>query len=113
MCRQNDESQTNLPNYFETLACTSGGQESFKNPRAVTSLKLFNGFRVLTEKSHNPEELKTHIETLAFKPLSEALQCPRVVIVPGLLVPVGNDQSWCFSLRGIWGMISLSLVLTP
>ncbi|CAK9041035.1 unnamed protein product [Durusdinium trenchii] len=53
-------------------------KESFKNPRAVTSLKLFNGFRVLTEKSHNPEELKTHIETLAFKHLGNDITQPRV-----------------------------------
>ncbi|CAK9111484.1 Retrovirus-related Pol polyprotein from transposon TNT 1-94 [Durusdinium trenchii] len=53
-------------------------RESFKNPRAVTSLKLFNGFRVLTEKSHNPEELKTHIETLAFKHLGNDITQPRV-----------------------------------
>ena len=51
-------------------------QDSFITPRAVLSLALFNGFRVLGHKSENPEELRLFVETLAFKSL-------------GLLGPVG------------------------
>ena len=42
-------------------------QDSFITPRAVLSLALFNGFRVLAHKSENPEDLRLFVETMAFK----------------------------------------------
>ena len=38
-----------------------------KGPRAMLSMRLFNGFRMLAEKTSEPEELKILVETLAFK----------------------------------------------
>ena len=45
----------------------SGGEDKFMTPRAVLSLALFNGFRVLGTKSADPEDLKLVVETMAFK----------------------------------------------
>ena len=42
-------------------------QESFTSPRAMMSLRLFNGFRLLATKSSDAEDLKTYVETLAFR----------------------------------------------
>ena len=42
-------------------------QDKFITPRAVLSLALFNGFRVLGHKSADPEELRLFVETMAFK----------------------------------------------
>ena len=42
-------------------------QESFTSPRAMMSLRLFNGFRLLATKSSDAEDLKIYVETLAFR----------------------------------------------
>jgi len=44
-------------------------KSSFATPQAVVSLRLFNGFRLLSEKCESPEELQSHVESLAFKHL--------------------------------------------
>ena len=56
-------------------------KESFTSPRAMLSLRLFNGFRVLAEKTSEPEELKTFVETLAFRHLGNEVTSPRVETV--------------------------------
>ena len=35
----------------------------------MLSLRLFNGFRILSEKCEDPEDLKNYVESLAFKHL--------------------------------------------
>eukprot|EP00438_Fugacium_kawagutii_P032802 Skav211939 [mRNA] locus=scaffold1086:614185:618354:- [translate_table: standard] len=49
-------------------------KDSFVTPRAVLSLALFNGFRVLGHKSENPEELRLFVETMAFKHLGQDIR---------------------------------------
>eukprot|EP00435_Cladocopium_sp_Y103_P060572 s983_g22.t1 len=44
-------------------------KSSFTTPQAVVSMRMFNGFRLLCEKCESPEELQTHVESLAFKHL--------------------------------------------
>eukprot|EP00438_Fugacium_kawagutii_P018866 Skav221112 [mRNA] locus=scaffold233:81502:84844:+ [translate_table: standard] len=56
-------------------------QESFITPRAVLSLALFNGFRVLAHKSEDPEELRLFVETMAFKHLGQDITYQRVSAV--------------------------------
>ncbi|CAK9021335.1 Retrovirus-related Pol polyprotein from transposon TNT 1-94 [Durusdinium trenchii] len=54
-------------------------KESFKGrPRAIISLNLFNGFRLLCDKARDPEELKTQVETLGFKHLGHEITQQRV-----------------------------------
>eukprot|EP00438_Fugacium_kawagutii_P033793 Skav218848 [mRNA] locus=scaffold2397:54135:62539:+ [translate_table: standard] len=53
-------------------------KESFITPRAVLSLALFNGFRVLGHKSEDPEELRLFVETMAFKHLGLDITLQRV-----------------------------------
>lgn len=54
-------------------------QEAFKGrPRAIVSLNLFNGFRLLCEKSPDPNDLKLQVETLAFKHLGNEITQQRV-----------------------------------
>lgn len=43
-------------------------QDKFITPRAVLSLALFNGFRVLGTKNVDPEDLRLSVEGMAFKP---------------------------------------------
>eukprot|EP00434_Breviolum_minutum_P043811 symbB.v1.2.039072.t1/scaffold6299.1/size19219/1 len=44
-------------------------QSSFTTPKAVLSLRLLNGFRILSEKCEDAEDLKNYVESLAFKHL--------------------------------------------
>ncbi|CAL1164878.1 unnamed protein product, partial [Cladocopium goreaui] len=61
-------------------------KDSFITPRAVLSLALFNGFRVLGHKSQDPEELRLFVETLAFKHLGLDVQLQRVTsVIDGFL----------------------------
>ncbi|CAK9064257.1 unnamed protein product [Durusdinium trenchii] len=54
-------------------------QEAFKGrPRAIISLNLFNGFRLLCEKAVDPQDLKIQVETLAFKHLGNEITQQRV-----------------------------------
>ena len=46
-------------------------QDKFITPRAVLSLALFNGFRVLGTKNVDPEDLRLSVEGMAFKPESQ------------------------------------------
>ncbi len=46
-------------------------QDKFITPRAVLSLALFNGFRVLGTKNVDPEDLRLSVEGFAFKPGSQ------------------------------------------
>ena len=66
-----DDSETNRQPFYHQCDATCllhlPGQESFMTPRAVLSLALFNGFRVLGHKSEDPEELRLFVETMAFK----------------------------------------------
>eukprot|EP00913_Durusdinium_trenchii_P006546 g6149.t1 len=60
-------------------ALTSRLSEAFKGrPRAIVSLNLFNGFRLLCEKSPDPNDLKLQVETLAFKHLGNEITQQRV-----------------------------------
>jgi len=56
-------------------------KDSFITPRAVLSLALFNGFRVLGHKSQDPEELRLFVETMAFKHLGLDVTLQRVTSV--------------------------------
>ncbi|CAK9064043.1 unnamed protein product [Durusdinium trenchii] len=54
-------------------------KEAFKGrPRAIISLNLFNGFRLLCDKASNPQDLKVQVETLAFKHLGNEITQQRV-----------------------------------
>ncbi|CAK9015064.1 unnamed protein product [Durusdinium trenchii] len=54
-------------------------KEAFQGrPRAIISLNLFNGFRLLCDKSPVPEDLRVHVETLAFKHLGCEINQQRV-----------------------------------
>ena len=48
-------------------------QESFTSPRAMMSLRLFNGFRLLATKCSDAEDLKIYVETLGFRSDSAGL----------------------------------------
>eukprot|EP00438_Fugacium_kawagutii_P018862 Skav221108 [mRNA] locus=scaffold233:48017:51407:+ [translate_table: standard] len=78
--------------------------ESFITPRAVLSLALFNGFRVLGHKSEDPEELRLFVETMAFKHLGLDITHQRVTGVTEAFLelmqqnvremPPGSLQAW-------------------
>eukprot|EP00435_Cladocopium_sp_Y103_P004607 s1037_g1.t1 len=79
-------------------------KESFITPRAVLSLALFNGFRVLGHKSEEPEELRLFVETMAFKHLGQDVTLARVTnVIDGFLelmqqnvreMPPGSLLAW-------------------
>lgn len=56
-------------------------KESFTSPRAMMSLRLFNGFRLLATKSSDAEDLKIYVETLAFRHMGNDVTSPRVEAV--------------------------------
>ncbi|CAL1136964.1 unnamed protein product [Cladocopium goreaui] len=79
-------------------------KESFMTPRAVLSLALFNGFRVLGHKSQDPEELRLFVETMAFKHLGLDITLDRVTRVMDAFMelmqqnvkelPAGSNLAW-------------------
>eukprot|EP00438_Fugacium_kawagutii_P006054 Skav218237 [mRNA] locus=scaffold4566:182185:185298:+ [translate_table: standard] len=79
-------------------------KESFITPRAVLSLALFNGFRVLSHKSEDPEELRLFVETMAFKHLGLDITLQRVTGVIDVFtevmkqnireMPPGSELAW-------------------
>jgi len=53
-------------------------KDKFITPRAVLSLALFNGFRVLGTKNVDPEDLRLSVEGMAFKHLGLDMTLQRV-----------------------------------
>ena len=75
---------------------------SFKTPRALMSLRLFNGFRVMCEKCEDSEALESFVETLAFKHLGIEVTEPRIEAVCDYVVDLveqhvelpGSSAAW-------------------
>jgi len=79
-------------------------QSSFTTPKAVLSLRLFNGFRILSEKCEDPEDLKNYVESLAFKHLgievtqqrAEQASCSILELIEQNVeeLPPGGISAW-------------------
>ena len=69
-------------------------QDKFITPRAVLSLALFNGFRVLGTKNVDPEHLRLSVEGMAFKPGSQCSLDPmsRVMMCHASAMIAMNNQ---------------------
>eukprot|EP00439_Symbiodinium_sp_Y106_P042510 s3805_g5.t1 len=63
-------------------------KDQFITPRAVMSLRLFNGFRVVVEKADDPAALLNFTETLAFKHLSYEVTQVRAGLVADTFLEV-------------------------
>eukprot|EP00913_Durusdinium_trenchii_P000786 g734.t1 len=70
-------------------------QEAFKGrPRAIISLNLFNGFRLLCNKVGDAEDLRKQVETLAFKHLGNEINQQRVDGVTESFLELVQQSLW-------------------
>ncbi|CAK9034042.1 unnamed protein product [Durusdinium trenchii] len=56
-------------------------KDKFSTPRSLMSMRLYNGFRLLCDKCEDPEEMKSYVETLAFRHLGYEITEMRVEAV--------------------------------